>query len=123
MELAEGLLECDGFSIHYWTGSQASAPLVVFTHGATVDHREWDATLPLVGEHFRVLTWDVRGHGLSRPAPFELKAAEEDLLALLDRIHVEQACFVGHSMGGNLHQELVFHYPARVKAMVFLDCT
>jgi 3-oxoadipate enol-lactonase len=123
MELTEGLLERDGFSLHYWMGGQASAPLVVFTHGATIDHHEWDATLPLVGEHFRVLTWDVRGHGLSRPAPFELKAAVEDLLALLDRIHAEQACFVGHSMGGNLHQELVFHHPARVKAMVFLDCT
>ena len=123
MELIEGLLPRDGFAIHYWTGGQAAAPLVVFTHGATVDHHEWDATLPLVGEQFRVLAWDVRGHGLSRPAHFSLAAAVDDLLALLDTLQVTQAIFVGHSMGGNLHQELVFHHSERVRALVCLDCT
>jgi len=123
MELTKGPLPRAGFALHYWTGGRAAAPLIVFTHGATIDHHEWDATLPLVGERFRVLAWDVRGHGLSRPAPFSVDAAVDDLLALLDALHVEQAVFVGHSMGGNLHQELVFRHPERVKAMVFLDCT
>jgi len=124
MKLTEGILERNGAKIHYWTGGgKAGKPLVVFTHGATIDHREWEATLPLVGEQFSILTWDVRGHGLSRPSCFTLKDAEEDLLAILDRLQVKQAIFVGHSMGGNLHQELVFHHPERVQAMVFLDCT
>lgn len=123
MDLVEGFLPRDGFSIHYWMGGKATAPLVVLTHGATIDHHEWDATLPVIGEHFRFLTWDIRGHGLSRPARFGLKEALDDLLALCDQLQVEQAVFVGHSMGGNLHQELVFHHPERVKALVFLDCT
>jgi len=125
MELMPGILPRAGLNIHYWVGGQANAPLVVFTHGATVDHHEWDATLPLVGEHFRVVAWDVRGHGLSRPAPFTLNAAEDDLLALLDHLgaHARRAIFVEHSMGGNLHQEFVFHHPERVQALVFLDCT
>lgn len=123
MKITESFLERNGAKIHYWTGGKAGKPLVVFTHGATIDHREWEATLPLVGEQFRILTWDVRGHGLSRPAVFTLKDAEDDLLAILDKLHVKKAIFVGHSMGGNLHQELVFHHPERVQAMVFLDCT
>jgi len=123
MQLDEDYLAREGVTLHYWTGGKAGAPLVVFTHGATIDHHEWDSTLPLVGEHFQVLTWDVRGHGLSRPAPFDLQQAVDDLLAILDRLETSQAIFVGHSMGGNLHQELVFHHPRRVQAMVFLDCT
>jgi 3-oxoadipate enol-lactonase len=123
MELVEDRLTRNGLDIHYWTGGVVSAPVVVFTHGATVDHHEWDATLPIVGENFRLLTWDVRGHGLSRPAQFSLQDAVDDLLAILDRLHVDQPVFVGHSMGGNLHQELVFQHPERVRAMVFLDCT
>lgn len=123
MQLTEELLKRNRFNVHYWTGGKAGAPLVVFSHGATVDHHEWDATLPLVAEHFRVLTWDLRGHGLSRPSPFTLKAAVDDLIAILEQMQVQQAVFVGHSMGGNLHQELVFQHPDRVKAMVFLDCT
>jgi 3-oxoadipate enol-lactonase len=123
MELVEDRLARNGLDIHYWTGGAVAAPLVVFTHGATIDHHEWDATLPLVGGNFRLLAWDVRGHGLSRPAPFSLQDAVDDLLAILDKLHVDQAVFVGHSMGGNLHQELVFQHPERVRAMVFLGCT
>jgi 3-oxoadipate enol-lactonase len=123
MELTENVLERNGCSIHYWTGGKADAPLVVFTHGATIDHHEWDATLPLAGEYFRILTWDMRGHGLSRPARFDLAEAVADLLALLDRIEVREAMLVGHSMGGNLHQEFAYHHPERVKALAMLDCT
>jgi 3-oxoadipate enol-lactonase len=123
MELTENTLERNGCVLHYWTGGKAGAPLVVFTHGATIDHHEWDATLPLVGEHFRILAWDMRGHGLSRPAGFDFVEARLDLLALLDSLGVEQAILVGHSMGGNLHQEVVFHHPERVKALAMLDCT
>jgi pimeloyl-ACP methyl ester carboxylesterase len=123
MTLTESILERKGCPIHYWTGGQADAPLVVFTHGATVDHHEWDATLPLVAEHFRVLAWDVRGHGLSRPGSFDFIEARADLLALLDTVGVQQSILIGHSMGGNLGQEVVFHHPERVKALVMLDCT
>ncbi len=123
MEMAEHTLERNGCCLHYWTGGKEGAPWVAFTHGATVDHHEWDASLSLVGEHYCVLAWDVRGHGLSRPAPFDLAEAVEDLVALLDRLDIRQAACVGHSMGGNLGQELVFRHPERVRAMVFLDCT
>jgi len=121
--MIEKTLERKGFSIHYWMGGLPTAPLVVFTHGATIDHHEWDQTLPLIGEYFRFLTWDVRGHGLSRPSPMSLAAAETDLLEILDREGFSDAIFISHSMGGNLHQELVFHHPERVKAMAFLACT
>jgi len=124
MNLDHRTLQRAGCSLHYWMDGPTSAPLVVFTHGATIDHQEWDATLPVVLDAgFRVLAWDLRGHGLSRPAAFDLPSAVDDLLALLDSLAVAQACFVGDSMGGNLHQELVFRYPERVKALVMLDCT
>lgn len=123
VDLIEHTLTHKDVILHYWIGGQASAPLVVFTHGATIDHHEWDATLPLVGEHFRVLAWDMRAHGLSRPATFSMLDAVDDLIALLDTAGVEQAILAGHSLGGNLHQEVVFKHPGRVKAMFCLDCT
>ncbi len=123
MDLKENTLTHHGVPLKYWTGGQPSAPLVVFTHGALIDHHEWDATLPLVGEQFRLLAWDMPGHGLSRPAAFSMPEAEDSLLALLDALGVDQAILVGHSLGGNLHQELVFHHPERVKAMACVDCT
>jgi 3-oxoadipate enol-lactonase len=123
MNTSERILERNGDIIHFWMSGQPDKPLVVFTHGALVDHHEWDADLPILAGHYSVMAWDVRGHGLSRPAVFSLAEAEQDLLSILDKLQVRQAILVGHSMGGNLHQELVFHHPERVKAMVFLDCT
>jgi 3-oxoadipate enol-lactonase len=123
MTLIEKTLQRPDGVIHYWIGGKKGAPLVVLTHGATIDHHEWDATIPLLESHYQVLTLDIRSHGLSRPMPFEIGKAEGDLLALLDELKISQAIFVGHSMGGNLHQDFVFHHPERVKAMVFLGCT
>jgi pimeloyl-ACP methyl ester carboxylesterase len=123
MELVEGLADRGSYSVHYWVGGKAGAPLVVFTHGATIDHHEWDATLPFVGERYRVLAWDVPGHGLSRPKDFDIQEAVTAQLAILDQLKVDQSYFVGHSLGGNINQEFVFRHPERVKAMAFLGCT
>jgi pimeloyl-ACP methyl ester carboxylesterase len=122
-EMKEFILERDNYSIHYWLGGPKDATLVVFTHGATIDHTEWDATLPIVAENYRVLTWDMPNHGLSRPAPFSMTAATDDLIAILDAIHVDKAILVGHSLGGNLSQEVVYYHPERVIGLFCLDCT
>jgi len=89
-----------------------------------MDHGSWDAIVPFVAQRYRVLTWDVRLHGLSRPGgePFSIKQAADDLLALLDYLEYVHASFVGHSMGGNIGQEVVFFHPERVDALVMLDC-
>ncbi len=67
----------------------------------------------------------MRGHGQSQPVgePFSIPLAVEDLLALLDRLGVEKAAFVGHSAGSYVVQELAFSYPRRVQALVIADGT
>ncbi|CUS04003.2 Alpha/beta hydrolase fold protein [Candidatus Promineifilum breve] len=123
MQMQSYVLTSAGSSTHYWLSGPEGAPLVVLTHGATIDHHEWDATVTILAGHYRVLTWDVPGHGLSRPADFSVAGAVERLVAILDTVDARQAAFVGHSLGGNLHQELVFHHPERVRCMVCVDCT
>ncbi len=108
----------------HWLSGPENGQLIVLTHGATIDHTEWNATVPvLVEAGYRVLTWDMPGHGQSRPGKFDIRQAEQRLLELLNQVGVQQAIFVGHSLGGNLIQELVFHHSERVKALVVLDST
>jgi 3-oxoadipate enol-lactonase len=123
MEMQSQVLKRESGIIHYWLGGRDGAPLVVLTHGATIDHHEWDATVPILASRYRVLAWDVPGHGLSRPAPFSVDEAVACLVGILDAIGNPKAAFVGHSLGGNLHQELVFYHPERVACMVCVDCT
>jgi pimeloyl-ACP methyl ester carboxylesterase len=61
------VFEYRGCPLHYWLTGPQDAPLVVFTHGADMNHESWDGIVPLAAQRYRVLTWDVRLHGLSRP--------------------------------------------------------
>ncbi len=123
--LQEYVLERKGCRLHYWTGGVEGRTLVVFSHGACVDHRSFDLQAPVVASKYRVLSWDVRGHGLSQPAgePFSIPLAVEDLLAILDELNCPKAVFVGHSNGSYITQELAYRHPERVQAMVLADGT
>ena len=119
----EGVLERTGCPIHYWLSGPKDAPLVVFSHGATMDHRMFDVQVPAVAERYRVLTWDMRGHGRSRPLGdigegLLMRDLVEDLVALIDHLEYDQAILVGQSLGGHLAQDVVFFYPERVAALV-----
>jgi pimeloyl-ACP methyl ester carboxylesterase len=123
--MTQHVVERMGGQIHYQLMGDPDRPLVVFTHGVTLDHQVFAAQVDPVAQHYRVLTWDVRGHGMSRPMgeAFSIREAAEDLVAILDQIQCPQATFVGHSMGGYIMQELAFLYPERVVALVSIGST
>jgi 3-oxoadipate enol-lactonase len=100
----QGVLERSGSRIHYWLSGPEEGHLVAFTPGATMDHRMFDSQVSaVVGAGYRALTWDPRGHGLSKP--------------------IGDVFSVGQSLGGNVAQELVFRYPERVLGLVVIGCT
>ena len=125
MELAEKILELKGCPLHYWESGQIQQPLVVFLHGACVDHHSFDPILPAFGEKYHIVTMDNRGHGLSQPMGehYTTPLAVQDVLALLKHLGVQKAAFVGHSNGTYIAQELAFRYPESVQALALLDGT
>ncbi|HYG56864.1 MAG TPA: alpha/beta hydrolase [Symbiobacteriaceae bacterium] len=116
-----GTLDRPGCRIHYWLGGPEGAPLVVFTHGAICDHHMFDPQVPAVADRWRILMWDVRGHGRSQPAStFSTAEAAADLSALIEHCGYTQAVLVGQSMGGMISQEVVFTYPERVRGLAIV---
>jgi 3-oxoadipate enol-lactonase len=125
MEEAAGVFERRGTGIRYWVSGRADAPVVVLSHSACADHTMWDDQVPALGKRYRVVVWDAPGQGLSQPLPpgFTFDTLVEDFVALLDHLGAERPVLIGHSMGGNLSQEVVFRHPKRVSAMALVDCT
>ncbi len=111
-------------TLHYWLAGPTDRPLVVFTHGGGMDHQMFEAQLTLVAREYRVLLWDVHGHGQSQPlgmgGVFSLHTVVDDLLAIVDQLGYQQACFVGQSFGTYISQEVAFLYPERVVALVVI---
>ncbi|WZH37340.1 MAG: alpha/beta hydrolase [Microbacterium enclense] len=107
--------------------SGADGVPVVLTHGAGLDHSMFDAhAAALVRDGFRVIVWDLRGHGqsmLSEGTRFAARDALADLDALLAECEVTRAVLVGHSLGGNLTQAFAREHPDRVRGMIIVDST
>ena len=125
MALTEKVLDRKGCPLHYWEGGRMEAPLVVFLHGACVDHHSLDRIIPFFESEFHVVTLDNRGHGLSQPVgePYTPALVDEDVLALLQAVGCEKAAFVGHSNGTYIAQEFAFRHPEKVLALALLDGT
>ncbi|MGP9538083.1 alpha/beta fold hydrolase [Brachybacterium sp. AOP43-C2-M15] len=100
---------------------------VLLTHGAGMDHTMFDEqAVALTAEGYRVIVWDLRGHGASTLADgvrFAAADALADLEALLDQCGVREAVLVGHSLGGNLVQAFAREHPQRVSGLIVLDAT
>ena len=107
-----------GFALHGPRG----APVVVLIHGLGLTQALWADILPALAR-FRVLTYDLSGHGQSpslgpEPALADLTA---QLAALLDHLCLPQAALVGFSMGGMVARHFAQTHPARVTALALLN--
>lgn len=83
----------------------------------------FNAQVPAVAaEGYRVLTWDVRGHGQSKPIGdgFSLGIATGDLLSILEQVSFREVVQVGQSFGGFIAQEFTYHHPERVRALAMI---
>jgi pimeloyl-ACP methyl ester carboxylesterase len=113
---------------------------VVLSHGAGVDHTMFEPQLAVLRDAgYRVVVWDLRGHGasvLEAGTRFTAGDALDDLAALLDRLglaepgratparddrRLDRPVLVGHSLGGNLAQAFTRRSPDQVGGLVALD--
>jgi 3-oxoadipate enol-lactonase len=102
----------------------ASGPPVVLIHGHSLDLRQWDGQVPaLTAAGFRVVRYDVRGHGRSMAPPtgYTWENYAADLRELLDRVNVQAAHVVGLSMGGGIALQFALDFPARVLSLTLVD--
>ena len=74
-------------TIAYWVSGPERAPVVLLLHGATLDHRAWDAQVDELTPQYRVVVPDLRGHGESTlEGAFRFDDAVDDVAALLDAV-------------------------------------
>src|SRR3954451_12015557 len=84
-------------TIRYWTGGADDAPVVVFLHGATLDHRAWHPQTDALRRGCRVVAPALRRHG-SSPASCDSSAGFKDILALLYHLASPPVVLVGLSL-------------------------
>jgi len=116
-----GFVTANGIRLHYldWGGL---GPVLILIHGGLDNAHIFDDLAPAFTEHFRVIAYDLRGHGRSEAkGPFDTTTRTEDLRGLMDSLGVAKAHLAGWSLGGNDITAMAGTHPERVDAIVYLE--
>ena len=97
-----------------------AAGTIVFQHGLGANQGIWAEWLPLLAGRYRILRFDMRGHGRSRAEPaaaLGMDALTDDLFAVMDAAGVERAHLVGESIGGTIVLNAALRAPDRAATL------
>ena len=113
----------DDIVVHHASVGPPDAPALVFANSLGTDLRIWDDLLPAFADRWRLVRYDLRGHGLtdSTPGPYSIAGLAADLARLLDHLKVRDALVCGLSIGGMVAQALAASRPDLARALVLMD--
>ena len=96
---------------------------VVLVHGMGLNRYMWDGQMLPLTARFRVVTYDLLGHGRSdvRPGPYAMDDFVLQLARLLDRLEIKRCGLVGFSLGGLIVQAFTLAHAGRVDALAILS--
>lgn len=112
----------DGTTIDYDLAGQGD-PALVFVHCWTCDRKFWDEQFDYFGRQHKVVRLDLAGHGTSgkNRKQHSLAAFSQDVVAVIDKLNLNQIILVGHSMGGPVSVETATQLNDRVIGVVAVD--
>ncbi len=107
-------------SCYEWHGQ---GPVVALVHGLGLNRHMWRWQLPALTPRYRVLTYDLYGHGESAKPPGRpsLTMFSDQLEGLLQACNVQRCAVVGFSLGGMIARRFVLDHPSRASALAILN--
>lgn len=113
----------DGTRTAYRVDGAADKPPLLLANSIGTDMHMWDEQVAALSRHFRVIRYDMRGHGKSDvPAgAYSLDRLGRDVVELLDALKIPRAHFLGLSLGGFVGQWMGIHAPDRVERLVLAN--
>ncbi|MHA1569057.1 MAG: alpha/beta fold hydrolase [Alphaproteobacteria bacterium] len=112
-----------GVAIAYTIDGKDGAPFLTMSNSLATDHHMWDEQVSALADRFRILRYDVRGHGATPPTAgaYTMDALAEDARRLMREMGIETTHFIGLSMGGMVGQTLALKYPGLIRSLVLAD--
>lgn len=99
------------------------APVIIFIHGFPFNKSMWNMQVEALKDNYRVIAYDIRGHGNSAPGidDFFIELFVNDLLHLMEKLGIEKSILCGLSLGGYIALNAVLKYPDRFDALILND--
>lgn len=98
-------------------------PPVILVHGLGLNRHMWQWQLDALTPHFRIVQYDLLGHGESDkpPGPYRMTQMTDQIADLMTTIEIERAALVGFSLGGLIVQAFALAHPQKVSALGVLN--
>lgn len=102
---------------------EGSGNTVIFIHGLSDNLNYWNRLTDSLCDEFEVISYDLRGHGLSSFGDNELTVdlLVRDLNNLICNLNIENAALIGFSLGGHVALKYVLKYPNKVNSLIILS--
>lgn len=113
-------IKLNGFRIDYNTEGDRTGMPIILIHGFPFSKKMWKAQIDLLKTNYYVVSYDVRGHGLSDigSGQYAIEYFVDDLFGLLDYLKLSRAVVVGFSMGGYIALRAIERNPERFQGLV-----
>jgi pimeloyl-ACP methyl ester carboxylesterase len=113
-------LRRNGTGIHYET--HGSGAPILLTHGVGATSRMWDEQVEEFTDRYRLVLWDLPGHGQSEPPRRAVTATSltRDMLAVLNATEATRAVLVGLGAGGLMALRFWHEFPERVRGLILI---
>jgi pimeloyl-ACP methyl ester carboxylesterase len=113
----------DGVNIYY--EDHGNGPAVLLSHGYSATTGMWKGQVEAFKDKYRVITWDMRGHGQSDspddPKAYSEAATCEDMAAILKHLGIQKAVIGGLSLGGYMSLAFNVAHPEMTRALMLFD--
>jgi 3-oxoadipate enol-lactonase len=115
----------NNMNVRYDLSGPEGAPMVMLCHSLSSSLEMWEPQMEALRSTYRVLRYDVRGHGGTDapPGPYTLALLASDALELMDRLDIRTVHWVGISMGGMIGQHLGIYHGERIRSLCLCDTT
>lgn len=109
--------------VSYTDEGEDNASVIIFIHGFPLNKTMWDSQLALLKKDYRVISYDIRGHGNSETGidEFSIDLFVTDLINLMNALEIDKASLCGLSMGGYIALNAIEKHPERFDALVLSD--
>ena len=113
----------NNLTVSYSDQGPDDAPVIIFIHGFPFNKSMWNRQVDALKDNYRVITYDIRGHGNSDPGidDFSINLFVIDLLRLMEKLKIEKSILCGLSLGGYIALNAVLKYPFRFDGLILND--
>jgi pimeloyl-ACP methyl ester carboxylesterase len=121
--LAVSVIQVNGIDLYYKIQGSSENESLLLIAGFDSDSSTWAAMMRSLVQQYQVIRFDNRGIGQSSApdSAYSIQQMADDAVALLDYLNISQVHVAGHSMGGQIAQELTLAHPEKIQSLILLS--